>query len=179
MHASCKDSVPVAEETKVGAPSSQQRACLDADGQPTPLHKTLFDKVRHGEVNEVNRMITEMQIDVKNVVDELKNFSQTLLFQACVIRDPSQAFRMVQMLSAHGVDAKKEDTLKQTPLFYAARQGNQDIVTFLCKEGGDQVNRQDKYGQTPIYYAVREGHIKIVQLLIEFGAEFDITDSKD
>lgn len=91
-------------------------------------------------------MVSEMNIDVTTVIDESKNFSQTLLFTACVIRDPEQSSKMVQLLISLGIDPKKEDTLKQTPLFYAARQGNQETIQLLCKDNGDLVNQQDKYG---------------------------------
>lgn len=66
-------------------------------------------------------MVNELGIDVKSVVDEVKNFSQTLLFPACVVRDSDLAFKMVKLLHSLGVDARQEDTLKQTPLFYASR----------------------------------------------------------
>lgn len=96
------------------------------------------------------------------VLDEAKNFNQTLIFTACVIRDPEQSLKMIKMLRSLGVDPTKEDTLKQSPLFYASREGLTEVIDYLCTEGANQVNRQDKYGQTPVYYAVREGRIKTV-----------------
>ena len=80
---------------------------------------------------------------------------------------------MIKVLIELGVDSKKEDTLKQTPLFYACRQGNAAAIEYFITEGGDNVNRQDMYGQTPIYYACREGHVKTVQQLVELGGEYD------
>lgn len=88
------------------------------------------------------------------------------------------AFRMIKTLMELGIEATKEDALRQTPLFYACREGNMQAISHLVKEGRDNVNRQDKYGQTPIYYAVREGHIRTTQLLIELGADFDHADTK-
>ena len=86
---------------------------------------------------------------------------------------------MIKVLVELGVNPQKEDTLKQTPIFYAAREGITEAIEFLITEARDNVNRQDMYGQTPIYYACREGHIKTVQQLIGHGAEFDILDSKN
>ena len=60
-----------------------------------PLHRTLFDKVKRGEVEEVRRLIQESNVDVKAVIDEPKNFSQTLLFSACVVPDHNTAFKMI------------------------------------------------------------------------------------
>lgn len=53
---------------------------------------------------------------------------------------------MVKMLAEMGIDPAKEDTLKQTALFYASREGNSNVISFLLTEGRDNVNRQDKYG---------------------------------
>lgn len=122
------------------------------------------------------RTVRESGIDMRSLKDEAKNFEQTPIFSACVIHDPEQAFKMIQLLTDMGVDPKQQDMLKQTPLFYASREGNNKVVQFFIN-GGDDVNRQDKYGQTPIYYAVREGHIKTTQILIDHGAQFDIADN--
>ena len=125
------------------------------------MHKQLFDKVRGGDVDDVVRMVREFNIDVSSVVGEAKNFHQHLVFTACVIKDVETSLKMIKVLIELGVDPKKEDSLKQTPIFYASREGLNEVISFLV-EKGIEVNRQDKYGQTPIYYAVREGHIKTV-----------------
>ena len=86
---------------------------------------------------------------------------------------------MVKVLVELGMDPIKEDSLKQTPLFYASREGNSQVIDFFCNQCGDSVNRQDKYGQTCLYYAVREGHVRSVQQLIDLGAGFDHEDTKN
>ena len=40
-----------------------------------PLHRSLFEKVKRGEIDEVVRLVREHNIDLKHVVDEAKNFS--------------------------------------------------------------------------------------------------------
>jgi len=35
---------------------------------------------------------------------------------------------MVTTLTNLGVDAAKEDSLKQTPIFYACREGNNEVI---------------------------------------------------
>ena len=77
------------------------------------------------------------------------------------------------MLAEMGVEGVKEDSLKQTPIFYACREGNNAAIQYLVDVCKDYVNRQDKYGQTPVYYAAREGHIGTIKLLIELGADID------
>jgi len=63
-----------------------------------------------------------------------------------VIKDPELSIKMIKVLASLGVDPQKEDTLKQSPLFYASREGLTNVIDYLCTEGGNQVNRQDKYG---------------------------------
>ena len=72
----------------------------------------MFDKVKRGEIEEVRRLIQESNVDVKAVIDEPKNFSQSLLFSACVVPDHASAFKMIKMLVEMGVEAVKEDSLK-------------------------------------------------------------------
>jgi len=45
-----------------------------AGGQPNPLHKTIFEKVKRGEVDEVVRLVRESGIDASKLLDEPKNF---------------------------------------------------------------------------------------------------------
>lgn len=86
-------------------------------------------------------MIREANIDVVNLIDEPKNFSQTPIFSACIVQDHNLAFRMIKALVDLGIDPTKEDSLKQTPLFYACREGNNEAITYLVSERKDNVNR--------------------------------------
>ena len=54
-----------------------------------------------------------------------------------MIRDPEQSLKMIKMLRTLGVDPTKEDTLKQSPLFYASREGLTEVIDYLCTEGGN------------------------------------------
>lgn len=56
-----------------------------------------------------------------------------------------------------GVSPTQEDTLKQLPLFYAVREGHNEIIDMLIRRGANS-NHIDIYGQTPIFYCVREGN---------------------
>ena len=117
-----------------------------AGGIVNPLHRALFEKVKRGEVDGVTQLVQESNIDIANLVDEPKNFSQTPIFSACIIPDKELALRMIKMLVNFGVDPKREDSLKQTPLFYIAREGNTQAIQYLCGEHHVDVNKPDKYG---------------------------------
>ena len=90
-----------------------------------------YQKVKKGEVDEVLRMIRDFNIDCSSVVDEAKNFLQTPIFSACIVPDHELAFKMIKVLIEQGISPTKEDQLKQTPLFYACREGNEAAINFL------------------------------------------------
>ncbi len=97
--------------------------------------------MKKGEVEEVIRMIKESNIDVKTLIEEPKNFSQNPIFSACIVADHEKAFRMVKALSDLGCDPRFNDSLKQTPLFYASRDGNNQIINFIVNEMHEDVNK--------------------------------------
>jgi len=112
---------------------------------------------------------------VANLSDEA-NFKQNPIFSATVIRDENKAVEMAKILTDMGVKPCTPDTLNQTPLYYSAREGKNNLVEFLVKNGC-AVNHIDTYGQTPIFYACREGHLDTIRKLIEFGADADLVDN--
>lgn len=124
------------------------------------LKKQIFDLVKKGEVDEVVRLVRDTNLDIANLLDEPKNFSQTPIFYAAIIPNHDTSLKMVQVLVEMGVNPLKEDLLKQNPLFYTSREGNLLLASFLIQKGVD-VNSKDKYGQTAIYYSVREGLVKM------------------
>lgn len=69
----------------------------------------------------------------------------------------------------------QKDKIKQTCLYYAARESKYLCCKYLC-EIGVPVNELDFYLQTPIYYAAREGATKICELLISYGADVNVED---
>ena len=88
------------------------------------------------------------------------------------------------MFIDRGVLATYTDTLNQTVLYYAAREGKVNCVDMLLKQGkcvygngiGCNVNHRDQYGQTPLYYAAREGHYGLAEKLIVAGADVNNED---
>ena len=57
-----------------------------------------------------------------------------------------------------------------TPLFWAIRRGDADLVTFLLDHGADIEDRADE-GESPLMIAARDGQHEIVRLLIDRGAK--------
>ena len=57
-----------------------------------------------------------------------------------------------------------------TPLIFAARENNIEVVNFLIEHGAD-VNAKNVYGDTPLSVAENGKNIKIVEILTANGAK--------
>jgi len=82
------------------------------------------------------------------------------------------------LIGAYGVSAVLVDrAMRQTPLFYAARDGDSDSCAYLmdckCHPG-----HSDSYSQTPLFWAVRHGHEVCASLLIACRGLADSVDKK-
>lgn len=83
---------------------------------------------------------------------------------------------MISELLSHGFDADAKDSSHQTPLWWAASQGHEAVVSLLLLQSHVNVNNRglalsDKYGGetfgTSLGIAAAEGKDKIVKLLIQ------------
>ena len=95
-------------------------------------------------------------------------------------RSVNQAFLMscrfnglttVNVLLERGADPSVKDKNGSTPLHFAARRGNEEIVKVLLEHPKVCVNVIDGSGKTPLHLACSEGHKKICQLLLNYGAD--------
>ncbi|CRG97353.1 bromodomain protein, putative [Plasmodium gallinaceum] len=68
-----------------------------------------------------------------------------------------------------------KDLMKQTCLFYAAREGHINLCNYLIEKGCNP-NDSDNFGQTCLFYASREGKTECVQNLIKKGANPNLLD---
>lgn len=91
------------------------------------------------------------------------------------MKNEEDGLKIVRHLHKQGVDLTTKDTLDQSALFYASRDGKPNILSFLI-ECGCSANNKDQYGQTPIYYGARDNRVDICQKLIEFGADVNNED---
>jgi ankyrin repeat protein len=90
-------------------------------------------------------MVRDSGLDLQNLRNDKANYEQTALFEACAFKDQGKAARLVQFFLDQGVSPTQEDTLKQLPLFYAVREGHNDIVDLLIRRGSNP-NHIDIYG---------------------------------
>ena len=74
---------------------------------------------------------------------------------------------VASLVEVEGCDINQTDSVGNTPLVWAARNGNQGVVKILL--GRDEVNpdKQDHYGRTPLCCAALNGHEGVVKMLLE------------
>ncbi len=76
----------------------------------------------------------------------------------------------VDLLLERGADPSIKGKNGSTPLHFAARRGNEEIVKVLLEHPKVNVNVTDGSGKTPLHIACSEGHRKVCQLLLNYGA---------
>lgn len=79
-------------------------------------------------------------------------------------------------LLAKGLDPNLRDSVGQTCLFYAAREGRTSCLIVLLQGGGDP-NVLDINKQTCLFYASRDNRIEAVKALLQAGADPNIKDT--
>ena len=80
--------------------------------------------------------------------------------------------RVKEILKYEGFDVNKADNDNWTPLYWACRINNLDIVKLLLANGAQEsINKADKLGSTPLYSACENDNLGIVKLLLADGAE--------
>lgn len=141
---------------------------------------TLFYRVKCGRASSVLREL-ERGLEANGVSDaneRTNGLQQNLMFAAAArLEAHGGSKELAVRLAALGVHPASLDRLGQTPLFYAAREGNDACARYLV-EARCQVNAVDKNGQTPIFFAVWAGRAGTCKTLQELGAKTDITDRK-
>ena len=60
-------------------------------------------------------------------------YNHNAIFYATQIKNEGQCMRMVDYLLSEGVDATVVDTLNQTALFYAWREGRKELMDILIR----------------------------------------------
>lgn len=78
-------------------------------------------------------------------------------------------------LIEEGVSPNARDSVGQTPLFVAARDGQAAMVTLLASHGAN-IDAPTIQGRRPLYWAADGGHLETVRVLLELGAEVDALD---
>jgi len=71
-----------------------------------------------------------------------------------------------KLVGAEGCDINQIDCTGNTPLLWAARNGNQGVVEILLGRDGVNPDTPNAYGQTPLCCASENGHEGLVEMLL-------------
>ena len=80
-----------------------------------------------------------------------------------------------KILLKHGDDVNAQTSQeKMTPLHVCAVQGHLDVVNYLLKQIGIEINAQDQQKCTPLFYACSAGHSNVAEILLRAGADLQV-----
>jgi ankyrin repeat protein len=82
----------------------------------------------------------------------------------------------VEGLLELGAQIERVDRVNRTPLMYAARSKNPDLIGVLVDAGAD-IQARDRLGNTPLSWAAGFGTPEVVQALIDEGADANTVDT--
>lgn len=110
------------------------------------------------------------------------SYFQTVLYY--LARDGIPVFKLGRqataryLLSNFPLNTNNLDGLQQqTPLFYAAREGQCGMIQVLVDYGAN-LNHKDNNSQTCLFYAARDGRLDACKLLVGMGMEIWHQDKK-
>jgi ankyrin repeat protein len=112
---------------------------------PPHICKILIEAVKSGDLQKFNLECSNYHVELRDILSDPATFSQNLLFAATAIQNEDTAIHFMTLLIESGVDLFQKDNLKQTPLFYAARDGKIKLVQFFVEQG-IKVSEIDTYG---------------------------------
>jgi ankyrin repeat protein len=83
-------------------------------------------------------------------------------------------FNRLQNLLAQGVAVDKPDKYGNTALYWAAVNGNVEIVGYLVQAGADVNLASNQVQETALHAACRNGHELVVKLLLKYPSYIDL-----
>jgi ankyrin repeat protein len=85
--------------------------------------------------------------------------------------------RMVQLLIAcPGVQLEARDSLQNTPLYHACKDGSLEVAQALVEAGAD-INSRNEMERTPAFAAT--AHVPVLEFLVSKGADLSARDRHD
>ncbi|CAM0949106.1 unnamed protein product [Alopecurus aequalis] len=81
------------------------------------------------------------------------------------------------LVEESGIDVKSAAKTDETPIFYAAHEGNVKVMRYLLDRGADPAI-PDVTGSTPLHNAAEGGHCEAVKLLLSKGVPVDPIDHR-
>ncbi|CAL1160049.1 unnamed protein product [Cladocopium goreaui] len=141
------------------------------------VQKSMFFTVRDENMRTAKCTIQRSSAAILGT--RYKPSDQTILFFAAARRvgQDAQALALCRLLVDRkiNIDINHGDALRQTALFYAARQGHADTIRFLISLGANP-NVKDSNGETAMFFAVRKKRTAAVKALLDNGAHLKVVN---
>ncbi|XP_060553271.1 serine/threonine-protein phosphatase 6 regulatory ankyrin repeat subunit C-like isoform X2 [Ruditapes philippinarum] len=183
----------------IAARSGQQSmisALLEDGADPTAFSKAgetpLHMAVRHCHLEvarEIIQYVTrhKSRIDAIMLVNQQNYEGETSVHYAAglskaLAHDEFEDTDLMKLLLEHNGDTNIHSKMTyETPLHYAARSGNDDVMLEMVKHIGviniqNAVNRQAKNGWSPLLVASEQGHLEVAKILLNHHARVDVFD---
>eukprot|EP00438_Fugacium_kawagutii_P008034 Skav209185 [mRNA] locus=scaffold1137:663386:672772:+ [translate_table: standard] len=140
------------------------------------VKNTLFFNIRDSTFAKAEKLIKESSLAELHTC--YKKTEQTTLFFAAARQsgEDEHALELCRLLLKRGVPVDHVDDLKQSALFYAAREGHANTIRLLLLKGANP-NLRDSNGETAIFYAVSKQRDEAVKALLEGGATLEVVNN--
>lgn len=102
---------------------------------------------------------------------------EELILYAVSNRKSDSNVELTRILLEHGANVEAASVFGQTPLLWAAKCGDYDMILLLLSFGAD-LEATNNMLQTPLFCAAQEGQADAVKLLLSHGANVDHQDAK-
>jgi ankyrin repeat protein len=126
----------------------------DPEQEDGNLHQPLHRYAMRGDIAAM-RASLQHGIDV----DLLTSWDRTPLHEA-------RGIDAAMLLLEFGADAKKKDLAGNTPLHFAARTGDTDVVRLLVEHWPGGMREKNQRKNTPLHLAARDGRVEVVRILV-------------
>ena len=104
--------------------------------------------------------------------------SQRELDRALLVAADQGKLEEIRSLLDRGANINAVDTIKNTPLHRASRNGHHQCVELLLDRGAN-INAVDASNDTPLHSASIYGHHQCIELLIDRGADKSIKEVRE
>jgi ankyrin repeat protein len=133
------------------------------------VNSTLIEAVREGRFGEVREIISSLGLS--NSQDWSEGY--VLLCDAIKCRH-TEVVKVLLTFGSEVNNKSKEST--ETPLHFAAKNGDIQIVDMLLKRGA-RINAKNYDGHTPLHIAITHNKMEITELLVNQGAAVNATNN--
>lgn len=154
----------------------------------TILHSAAAGVIDVGNDWDVIKLLLSYNLDIehknkdnKMVIDFFKDYSASHAEKYNELLTHSQLLKAIKnadiqkLKESHKLDY--HDKYGDSLLHHAVRAKNLDVIKFLVKEKGINVNVKSKLGDTPLHLAVLKGKIDLVKSLLKMGADTNAESS--